>query len=344
MPNYSYKAIDDTGRVFKGTLVSFSDNDVEQRLRQKGLTLIKSRPLRGGGSSGLLGGGKVKPRVLIEFYHRLAQTLELGLSLVSALDENAKLLPSKTLRKVLEETRSGLESGNTLYEAMSRFPHVFKKLDLAIIKMGEETGVLAKCMNELADFLEWKEDIRSIIKRATIYPSFVMAVLGAVIGVWVGYVLPQMAIMLKEMGVALPGITQTVFSLSLFLQSNWSWIVGGIFFFGILFFLLQKTEKGGIIFHRYLLKLPVIGSVATNIAVARLSRNFATMFSAGMTINHIFEILADNIIGNRYLEGQLTKAYHGVQRGQTIATAFENAGGFPPALGRDQNRRDHRDT
>ena len=93
-------------------------------LGQKGLTLIKSRQIKGW-RSGLLPGGKVKPRVLIEFYHRLAQTLELGLSLVSALDENAKLLPSKPLRKVLEDLRD-LESGNTLYEAMSSFPCFFR--------------------------------------------------------------------------------------------------------------------------------------------------------------------------------------------------------------------------
>lgn len=332
MPNYNYKAIDDTGRLFRGTFVALNDEDVEQRLKQNGLTLIKSKRASQGIGAKLLAGGKVKPRVLIELYHRLAQTLELGLSLVSALDENAKLLPSKPLRKVLDETRAGLESGNTLYESMSRFPKVFQKLDLAIIKMGEQSGVLGKCMNDLADFLEWKEDIRSTIKRAAIYPCFVVVVLAAVIGVWVGYVLPQMAVMLKEMGIALPSLTQIVFSTSLFLQSNWSWIIGSIFFFGIFFYLFQKTKKGGIIFHKYLLRAPILGKIATNIGVARLSRNFATMFRAGMTINVIFEILTDNVLGNRYLEDRLIHTFRGVQRGQSISNAFESAGGFPPLL------------
>ena len=295
MPNYNYKAIDDTGRLFKGTFVAFSDDDVEQRLKQNGLTLIKSKRVSQGIGAKLLTGGRIKPRVLIELYHRLAQTLELGLSLVSALDENAKLLPSKPLKKVLEETRAGLERGNTLYESMSRFPKVFQKLDLAIIRMGEQSGVLPKCMKDLADFLEWKEDIRSVIKKASIYPSFVVIVLAAVIGVWVGYVLPQMATILKEMGIPLPGVTKAVFSTSLFLQSYWLWIIGSIFSFGIFFYLFQKTKKGGILFHKYLLKVPILGNVATNIAVARLSHNFATMFRAGMTINVIFEILTDNV-------------------------------------------------
>jgi len=332
MPNYSYKAIDDNGRVSRGTFVAFSEEDIENRLQQRGLTLIKCKQLRESAWAKQLVSGKVKPRILIELYHRLAQTLELGLSLVASLDENAKLLPSKPLKKVLEETRAGLEGGNTLYESMSRFPHVFQKLDLTIIKMGEQSGVLPQCLRDLADFLEWKEDIRSTIKRAAIYPTFIIVALTAVVGVWVGYVLPQMATMLTDMGIELPDITQIVFKTSLFIQSNWLWMLGSIFFSVIFLYLFQKTENGGIIFHKYLLKIPIIGSVVMNIAVARLSHNFSIMFRSGMVINHIFEILINNVLGNRYLETQLGKAFHGVQRGQSIANAFESAGGFPPLL------------
>ncbi len=332
MPNYHYKAIDDYGRIQKGSFVAFNDQDVEQRLNNNGLTLIKSRRVRENSFSKLLDGGKVKPRFLIEFYHRLAQTLELGLSLVAALDENSKLLPSKPLKKALDETRSGLESGRSLHESMSRFPTVFQKLDLAIVKMGEQAGVLPKSVKDLADFLEWKEDIRSTIKRASVYPSFIIVVLVAVVGVWVGYVLPQMATMLTEMGIDLPPVTRAVFKTSQFIQTNWLMLLCSMIFAGLSFFVFKHTDRGGIIVHKYLLKMPIIGPIALNIAVARLSRNFATMFGAGMNINHIFEILTDRIIGNRYLEEQMKAAYKGVQQGKTIADAFEKADGFPPLL------------
>ncbi len=332
MPDFRYKAIDDVGELLKGSMVAFNENDLEQRLQNNGLTLIKYRKTETSRVAGIMAGGKGKPRFLIEFYHRLAQTLELGLSLVSALDENAKLLPSKPLKKALDETRAGLESGYSLFESMSRFPLVFQKLDLAVIRMGEQSGVLAKCIKELADFLEWKEDIRSIIKRAAIYPSFIILVLTAVVGVWVGYVLPQMATMLTDMGIVLPPMTRAVFIASLFLQTHWFSILSVIVSLLFLFFLLKRTRSGGILIHKYFLKIPVLGPIFINIATARLSRNFATMFSAGMNINHIFEILTDRIMGNRYLEEQLKKAYQGVQRGQTIADALESVGGFPPLL------------
>lgn len=332
MPEYTYTAIGDTGKVFRGTLVAVSEGEVEERLLQQGLTLIKSRRLKEGFFARFLTGSKVKARILIEFYFRFSQTMELGLPILSALDENAKMLPSKLMKRVIGETRASLENGNSLYEAMSRFPKVFKKLDLSIIMMGEQSGTLPKCLKELAAFFEWKEGIRSTIKRATLYPSFILVAILAVIGVWIGYVLPQMAVLLESMDVALPGVTRAVLGTSLFVQKNWYLLIGVVLLFIILFFIFKKSEKGALLIDKYLLKLPVVGKVATNIAFARFAHNFSTMYGAGMAINNIFERLTDNVLGNRHLDKLLSLAYQNIQKGQTIAEGFENAGGFPPLL------------
>jgi len=330
MPKYQYKAIDSTGKIIRGKVVSLSMADVEENLSRKGLTLIKSKPLKKGIRGKLEYAGKIKPRILIEFYHRLSQTLVMGLPMLTALEENAKILPSKSFSMVVTEVKVSIESGKTLYEAMSRYPKVFNKLDLAIIRLGEQSGVLPNAMKDLADFLEWKEDIRSTIKKATIYPSFVIFIIIAVIGVWVGYVLPQMAGLLTEMGVALPEITKTILSTSLFFQENWMWIIGLVFAGLSFLYMFQRSKKGKILFHKLLLQVPIVGNVARNIALARLSQNFATMYQSGMIISSIFEILTDNIIGNRYLEERLAKAFQEIQRGRPIAGGFETAGGFPP--------------
>jgi type IV pilus assembly protein PilC len=233
---------------------------------------------------------------------------------------------------MINEVRIAIEAGNSLYEAMTRFPKVFQKLDQGIVRMGEESGSLPKSLKSLAEFLEWKEDIHSTIKRATIYPSFIIFAIGGVVAVWIGYVLPQMAGMLKEMGVSLPGTTRAVLGTSLFIQKYWPILLIGLGLAAALFLMFKKTKNGAKIFHQYLLKIPVIGQVATHIAIARLSQNFATMYSAGMNLNSIFEILTHNVLGNRYLEGQLERAYREIQRGKSIAESFEIAGGFPPLL------------
>ncbi|OPX37104.1 MAG: hypothetical protein B1H12_05645, partial [Desulfobacteraceae bacterium 4484_190.2] len=272
MPRYSYQAINDAGKLLKGTVFALSAADVEGRLIKQGLTLVKSSPIKQSKMAGQLTDGKVKPRVLIEFYRRFSQTLDIGLPVLAGLDENARSIPSKALKKAIEEIRGALEDGKTLYEAMKGFPKIFPKLDLAVIRIGEQSGTLPKCLKDMSDFLEWKEGITSTIKRATIYPCFITVAITAVIAVWVGYVLPQMAGLLNEMGVDLPGVTRAVLKTSDFvlktsdfLRANWPWIIGLIFAFIAGLYIFQKDQSGGRIFDKYLLKVPMIGNIISNV-------------------------------------------------------------------------------
>jgi type II secretory pathway component PulF len=332
MPRYQYKAVNEKGDIFKGSITAFDEEDIEERLRHKGLILISERQIKERHFPGLGTTGRVKSRMLIEFYYRLAQTLDLGLPIISSLDDSSMLTPFKPLKKISQEIRVALESGKSLHEAMSRFPGVFKKLDLSLIRMGEESGKLPKCLKDLAAFLEWKEETTSAIKRATIYPSFILLVILAVIGVWIGYVLPQMAAVLKDMGISLPAVTRAVLIASLFVQTYWVYIIGTVFFLCVSLYLFQKSPRGGIITHRYILNVPILGEVVANIAYARLSHYFATMHNAGVTVKNIFGILLDSVLGNRYLEDRIRIAYDNIQKGQSIADSFEIAGGFPPLL------------
>ena len=332
MARLQYQAIDQGGKVRRGTVVAFHEKDLEDRLRDRGLTLISSKPIKEGAGTIQLSGGKIKPRMLVEFYRRFAQTIEMGLPILTGLEENAKVIPSKPLKRVIEDVKAALEDGSTLFDAMGQFPKIFEKLDLGIIRMGEQSGVLPQCLNDLADFLEWKENLRGTIKRATIYPCFVLLAITGVIGVWVGYVLPQVGSLLVEMGVELPKITKMILATSNFFQAYWAWLILGVFAVLASGYLVQKTKRGKKLFDQYLLRVPVIGDLAANIAYARLSRNFATMHRAGMTIPKVFSVLSDNVLGNRYLEGQVALAFHELQMGQSLAESFEHAGGFPPLL------------
>lgn len=332
MPNYSYKAIDDSGKIQRGKVIAISEKDAEERMAQEGLTLIQSKELKQYRLEKIFTGEKIKPRLLIELYRRLSQTLEMGLPIIMALEENAKLLPSKILKKTLSEIRIGIEGGQTLHESFSRFPSVFNKLDLSIIQIGEQTGIMPKCLKDLADFHEWKENIKSSIKKAAIYPCFVLVALAAVIGVWVVYVLPQMTILLKEMGASIPDVTQAVLTSSHFIRANWVGLIGGILAIGMSLFLMQRNQKGIIFLHKHLLQLPLVGKVSQNIALARLGYYFGIMYNAGMSIKTIFNILTDGVLGNKYLESRVVEAYHDIQMGSTIASSFKKAGGFPLLL------------
>ena len=326
MPEFKYKAVDETGRIVKGRLSAFDEADLEAKLSQKGLILVRAKR---SGESLLLRFSKVSPRLVIEFYNRLYQAIEIGLPLLSALEEIAQGMPSKLFRKIIGDIVVAIEAGNTLHDAMTRYPNIFSKLELNVIRMGEKSGTLPLCLKELAGFLEWKEETKSTIKRAMIYPCFVILLVSVVAGIWIGYVLPQMAKLLIDMGVKLPATTTLILKASIFFKSYWDIIVGVIFGFIIGFVVFIKIPQGKKLFHRYVLKMPLIGSIIFNICLTRLCNNFAIMYKAGVSINEIFEILIDYSLGNRYLEDQLSVAFQYIQAGEHISEAFEKNGIFP---------------
>jgi type IV pilus assembly protein PilC len=332
MSSYHYRAVDDAGRLVKGTVSAASETDIERELSRRGLLLIQSSVQRESIGSRWLGRRRIPAKLLIEFYHRFAQTLEIGLPILSSLEEIGRSFPSPLFKRVIGDIQFSVAAGNSLREAMGNYPWVFAPLDLAMVEMGEKTGVLPKCLKDLAAHHEWKADIRSVLKKAALYPAFILCAIGAVIGVWIGYVLPQMAAVLAELGIALPWVTMAILDASRFLRDDGAVLLAGFLSAAAVFCLYQKTESGQLAVHRRLLNLPLFGSIARNICLTRLCHNFATMFSAGMTIGYIFQALCNRALGNRYLENRLAAAHQEIERGESIARAFEKAEGFPPLL------------
>jgi len=332
MKTFHYLAVDEDGELVRGKNYATDEQALERSLRNLGLTLVTERESMGSSLSKYNTKRKVHPKHLIPFYSRFGQSLEVGLPITATLDENIQIVPSPMLRNVIQELKEALEEGNTLYSAMQQYPGVFTNLEISLISMGEESGVLPETLKELAKFLEWREDLKSTIRRASIYPIFVVVALGAVIALWVGYILPQMASLMKEMGVTLPAISRAVFALSDFIQAYWPWFFGTppLLFFSL--FVIKNTKKGALWFDRWFLSLPLAGPVAAEIAYTRLCRNFSLMMRTGMTINKIFDILCRGVLGNLYLEARLRHAHNYLQRGMKLSDAMERAGGFPLLL------------
>jgi type IV pilus assembly protein PilC len=332
MSSYQYKAIDADGRVVRGVLPAVAEGEIERELERRGLFLIESRPRPAPLRSRLFARQTVAPRMLIEFYHRFAQTIEIGYPIVAGLEEIARYMPSAALRRIIGEIRFAIEGGASLVEAMGRHPRVFQPLDAAMVGMGERAGILPDTLKDLAAFHEWRVELRSLLVRTLLYPAVVCAAIVAVIGVWVGYVLPQMAEVLRELGSPLPLATELILEASRLARDQGGWLLGLLLALVLAGVLRHRSPAGRILLHRRLLKLPLFGRILNHIALARLGRHFAAMLGAGMNINAVFQLLADRILGNRYLEACLREAHRNIQSGEPIAESFERTGGFPPLL------------
>ncbi|MEE4113737.1 MAG: hypothetical protein V2I40_13045, partial [Desulfobacteraceae bacterium] len=109
MPKFGYQAIDNRGRLLKGNAIAASERELETKLLDKELTLVSSQLHTDGFLGKSIFGERIRPRDVIEFYHRLYQTLELGLPMLSALEENAVGLPSRSMRRIVDEMRIAIE-------------------------------------------------------------------------------------------------------------------------------------------------------------------------------------------------------------------------------------------
>ena len=332
MESFRYLAIDERGEVVRGMIVSHNEKVLDDYLRRIGLTLIRATPVQDSIFTRLFSRGGIKPRILGLFYSRLSQALEVDLPIISILEENAMALASPGLRRVILEVKLMMEEGHSLAKSMEHFPHIFSDLEVSLVAMGEETGTLPQTLKELAEFIEWREDLKSTIKTASIYPAFVLVALGAVVAVWIGYIMPQMANLLVEMGVTLPLMTRIVLFTSKMVQSYWLPTLAVMIGAGAAFYTFLQSPKGRLKFDEWLLQVPLIGKVAENIALTRLTKNFAVMMKGGLPVNKIFAIIARGVLGNRYLEARLLRVQEHLQRGLRMSECFDRAGGFPLLL------------
>jgi type IV pilus assembly protein PilC len=330
MPNHHYKAVDTAGRIVSGEQLAADERALERSLAESGLSLISCEATHG--PRGRVRRRPVRPRILMEFYYRLGRTLETGLPILKALDENSHELPSRTMRQVAGELRAMVESGNSLHEAMAAHGQIFSKLDRSIIRIGETTGALPGCLDQLASYLQWKEDLRHHVRKATIYPLFVVLALAGVIGVWLGYVLPKMVRLLQDMNATIPAPTRALLAISEFTQ-RYAWtllVVGPLLVSLVLAF--RRTPSGRLLWDRAVLRIPLLGRVLHNIALTRFGRNMATMLTAGIPLRQTLQSLIDNGLGNRFLETRLGMALAAIENGESIAGALKLAGGFPSLL------------
>lgn len=332
MSSFEFKAVDAAGRIVRGVLPASAEADIERELERRGLFLIEGRRQAESATSRLFARRAVAARPLIELYFRLAQMLEIGYPVVSGLEELGRSLPSAPLRRIVAELRYAIEGGASLAEALARHPQVFRPVDTALVGMGEQAGILPATLTDLAAFHEWRTELRQQLVRALLYPAVIVAAIAAVVGVWVGYVLPQMAEILRELGSPLPLATRWLLEAVGMLRAHGVWLIGFVAAALLIGALRYRSPAGRIALHRRLLRLPLFGRILNHLALARLARHFAAMLAAGMNINAIFDILGGPILGNRHLESCLREAHREIQGGESIADGLERTGGFPTLL------------
>ena len=254
-----------------------------------------------------------------------------GLPLTQALEILSRQATSPVLRAVLRETLYDVEAGNTLSGALGRHPAVFSELYVNMVAAAESGSLLDEILGRLATFLEKSDRVRGKVKGALVYPAVVLGVAAAVITTLLLFVIPTFESVFDSYGALLPLPTRAVIGLSRAVQAWW-WAMPGAAAGGIL--LLRRwaaTDAGRSRLDRFLLRLPLLGSLLRRAAVSRFTRTLGTMLSSGVPILDGLEVTA-RTAGNRVIHDAVLESRDAIAGGDSIARPLETTGVFPPMV------------
>jgi len=330
MPDYLYKARDESGKLVKGVLEAASADEVGVKLRKMGYMAVSlSLPKKEIDLENMLGRlRRINPQDLIVFNFQLANLLESGITLLISLRTIEAQTANKRLKNVSGEIWRAVESGSSFSESLSHHPKVFSKLFVNMVKAGEESGKLNDVLKKFAAFSEAKEELSQKIKGALFYPAILFIASIIVIVFIVTFIMPKFADLFLSAGLKLPLVTQILFSFGVIIKRYWYLIILGFCVVSWLTVKYTQTKIGKFQFDRLTLKIPVLGDLARKIYVSRLSRTLAVLLSSGVPVLRSLDITKE-VIGNQVMAGVMANLKASVEQGERLSAPLKVSGEFP---------------
>ena len=329
MPSYRYVARDLEGRRYKGIIEATNEREARRILKLRKLYVISLKK-----ESSLWKTLTYKKKVtlpeLVLFTSQFATLLRSGIILTECLTTLSSQTNNPYFRDILNDVRKSVDSGLSLSEALSKYPNVFPKIFISLVRTGEITGSLDIMLERLSRYFDEQHELREKIKSATTYPIIVMVAAILVVIFMLTFVVPTFQRIYGRTNVPLPLPTRITILLGDFVKKN-------LFIIFILFFLIiigikqaLKIKKIKRWWDEFKLNIPKIGNLWRKVLLNRFTSTFYVLITGGILITQSLEILED-VMGNLYFSENLRKILSGVLEGRNLSELIdENV--FTPLL------------
>ncbi len=333
---FNYTATNKEGKTITGISESMTKEALIASLTHQGLRPIVVKATTG--KNPLINrfnkNKKVKQKELVVFIRQLSTMVGAGVPLTRSLAMLQGQTESKYFKIVLTGITKDVESGIPLADALAKYPNVFSEVFVNMVRAGEAGGILDEILKRLATQVEKDSSMRKKVKSAMTYPVAILTITTiAFFGVMI-FVIPKIGKILTDLSdgkSSLPIYTRVMLSGSAFMQHNAILIL--VVFFGVIYAVRRyiKTPKGKYQFHALLLKTPVIKMIITKVAIARFSRTFASLMSAGVGVLEALDVTG-GAIGNKVIEAELKEAAKAVKNGKQLSEPLSESKHFPPIV------------
>ncbi len=326
MPDYSYKAADSSGTVIKGVYFANNGQELANYLKSAGLHLIEFKEAGALQLLKIFGDiqiGGVSRLELVEFSNNMGIMFKAGVPLVQSLNELREDLENKYFKKALGEIIEDIESGDSLYEAMEKKPRIFPELYIRVVEIGESTGRMDHAFFDLARHYKRIDDLIKNVRKAMIYPAFVVLALIGASFVFLTMVFPPLFTMLADFDVPLPTITKVVMAVSGVLKNHWLILLLCAAVVIVLFIVLRRYKTTKYYMDWCELNIPYVRSLLMQLRMSFFMRYFAMLLSSGMDMLRSLE-LATASVNNLVVQKFLTSSRERVIEGEFLSDALRN--------------------
>lgn len=333
MAQFNYKARTADGEARSGIVEARSMEAAIDVLQRASLIVTEIRPE---GMAPLLTRRiaffeRVRQRDLVIFSRQLSTLFQAKVPVTQSLRTLAAESESPGLQKAVGQVLEDVSGGSSLSQALSRYPDIFSRFYISMVKAGEESGKLEEVFLYLADYLERTYALVSKARNALMYPAFVLVAFIGVIVVMLVVVIPRLTSIFAELGQGVPFYTRVIIAISTFLQ-HWGVVLLVLLAIaGVIAWRYARTPSGQLLFDGIKIRLPLIGGLLKKIYLTRLADNLSTLITAGIPIIRALEITGD-VVANRIYQRIIADAVESVKAGNTISSSFAKYQEIPPLI------------
>jgi type IV pilus assembly protein PilC len=332
---FTYRA-EREGQTYSGTIDATDRFEVYRHVRAEGGTIISVSAENKSTWSLAYWNAKfssVKEHDKIILATNLAAMISAGLSISRALAVSERQAKNPKLKSVLLFIRGDIQKGGTLSGALDRFPRIFPKLFVAMVRAGEESGTLDEALTSIANQLTRSYELKKRITGALIYPTIIVLAIIGIGFLMMTEVVPTLSQTFKELGAELPRSTQAIIAVSDFMVNYTIIVIAGVLLLVGGVYALLRTNAGRRGRDRVFLGIPVIGDLVREINAARSARTFSSLLAAGVDIVTALKITGE-VVQNSYHRDVLKAAEEKVQSGGSLSEVFmQNEDLYPPLMG-----------
>jgi type II secretory pathway component PulF len=337
MAVFQYKAIQSDGSIAEGRLEAGGRQEAFRQMEGRGLRPISLAEHKNGSAAkngkpaakpdktpltlSLGGGVKISARVLENFTRLLSSLLAAGVPLSRALVILQKEAASPAARARWKDIHDLVVDGVSLADAMARFPDTFPRVYVAMVEAGETGGFLDVVLAQIADFQAREKEMRSKVMTALLYPIILLVLALGVLVFLLVFFIPRFQSIFSGFGASLPALTQIIVTTSELMRAYG--LIGAVVL-GVTLFLLRSwlvSEQGRRAWEGFILKVPAIGPLVAQFAMARFSRMLGTLLGAGVPLINGLNV-ARRSIGNQVLVDAVSNSIERVKEGKQLGPSL----------------------